>query len=87
VTTQGVTAAETLVASYRKRQQLGLATTKDLLDVEANLTKAKESHSGARADYQAALTDLWKATGELLDREGLRLEGKPPEWRKRKGTK
>ncbi len=87
VTTQGVTAAETLVASYLKRQQLGLATTKDLLDVEANLTKAKESHSGARADYQAALTDLWKATGELLDREGLRLEGKAPEWRKRKGRK
>lgn len=87
VTTQGVAAAETLVASYRKRQQLGLATTKDLLDVEANLTKALESRTGARADYHAALTDLWKATGELLDREGLRLEGKAPEWRKRMGTK
>jgi len=87
VTTQGVTAAETLVASYRKRQQLGLATTKDLLDVEAGLTLAKESLTGARADYHAALTDLWKATGELLDREGLRLEGKAPEWRKQKGNR
>jgi len=35
VTEQAVTAAEVVVASYRKRQQLGLATTKDVLDVVA----------------------------------------------------
>ncbi len=86
VTDQGVTAAETLVASYRKRQQLGLATTKDLLDVEAGLTQAKESFSNARADYHSALTDLWKSTGELFEREGLQLEGNVPGPRKRKGN-
>jgi outer membrane protein len=85
VTTQAVTTAETLLASYLKRQQLGLATTKDVLDVEASLTQTRESFAGARADYHSALTDLWKATGELLDREGLQLEGKGPEPRKRKG--
>ncbi len=87
VTAQGVTVADTLVASYRKRHQLGLATTRDLLDAETGLTEAKENFSAARADYHSALTDLWKATGELLDREGLRLEGNGPGWRERKGKR
>jgi outer membrane protein TolC len=86
VTAQGVTAAETVVASYLKRQQLGLATTKDVLDVENKLTQARESSSAARANYYAALTALWRATGELLDRVGLRPEGNGPESGKRKGT-
>ena len=86
VTAQGVTTAETLLASYRKRQQLGLATTKDVLDVETSLTQAKESYSASRANYYAALTALWRATGELLDRVGLRPEGKGPDSGKRKGT-
>jgi len=77
VTAQGVATAETVVASYKKRQQLGLATTRDLLDAETSLTQARESQSAARADYHSAFTELWKATGELLDREGLKLEGTP----------
>jgi len=75
VTAQGVTAAEVLMDSYLKRQQLGLATTKDVLDVSASLTQARENDSAARADYQTALTNLWQATGELLDRQGIRIEG------------
>jgi len=86
VTEQGVTAAEVIVDSYRKRQQLGLATTKDVLDVVSTLTQARESHSVARADYQSAFTNLWKATGELLDREGIRLEGNAIASSERKGT-
>jgi outer membrane protein len=86
VTDQAVTASEVVVASYRKRQQLGLATTKDVLDVVATLTQARESYSVARASYQAALTNLWKATGELLDREGIRIEGNTIASKARKGT-
>jgi len=86
VTEQGVTAAEALVASYLKRQQLGLATTKDVLDVVASLTQARENFSLARADYQVALTNLWKATGELLDREGIPQKGNAIASRERKGT-
>ena len=86
VTEQGVKAAEVLVASYRKRQQLGLATTKDVLDVVASLTQARESNSVARADYQSALTSLWKATGELLDREGIPQKGNATASRERKGN-
>lgn len=75
VTEQGVAAAEVLMASYLKRQQLGLATTKDVLDVSASLTLARQNYTTARADYQSAFTNLWKATGELLDRQGIRLKG------------
>ena len=86
VTEQGVRAAEVLMDSYLKRQQLGLATTKDVLDVSASLTQARESYNVARADYQSAFTNLWKATGELLDREGIRLKGSLSATRERKGT-
>jgi outer membrane protein len=86
VTEQGVTAAEVVVASYRKRQQLGLATTKDVLDVLATLTQARDSYTVARASYHSALTNLWKATGELLDREGIRHTGNAIASRERKET-
>jgi outer membrane protein TolC len=72
--------------SYLKRQQLGLATTKDVLDVSASLTQARENYTAARADYQVAFTNLWKATGELLDRQGIRLKGNTIASGKRKGT-
>jgi outer membrane protein len=86
VNEQGVKAAEVLMDSYLKRQQLGLATTKDILDVSASLTQARESLTAARADFQTAFTNLWKATGELLDRQGIRQGGKPGRTRGRKGN-
>ena len=86
VTEQGVAAAEVLMASYLKRQQLGLATTKDVLDVSASLTLARQNHIAARADYQTAFTNLWKATGELLDRQGIRIKGNAIASRNRKET-
>jgi outer membrane protein len=86
VTEQGVTTAEALMASYLKRQKLGLATTKDVLDVSASLTQARQNYTAARADYQSAFTNLWKATGELLDRQGIQLKGNTTAPRDRKGT-
>ncbi|MGA8753038.1 TolC family protein, partial [Candidatus Deferrimicrobium sp.] len=86
VTEQGVKAAEVLIDSYLKRQQLGLATTKDVLDVSASLTQARESYNAARADYQISFTNLWKATGELLDRQGIRRNGNAIASTERKGT-
>jgi len=67
--------AETRLASFLKRGKLGLSTTKDVLDAEANLTQARENLSAARADFQSALTSLWKSTGELLDRHSARIGG------------
>ncbi len=87
VTEQGVTTAEALMASYLKRQKLGLATTKDVLDVSATLTQARQNYTAARADYQSAFTNLWKATGELLDRQGIQMKGNSTASRERKGTR
>lgn len=74
------------MASYLKRQRIGLATTKDVLDVSAALTLARQNDTTARADYQTAFTNLWKATGELLDRHGIRLNGTTIASGERKGT-
>jgi len=74
------------MASYLKRQQLGLATTKDVLDVSSSLTLARQNYTSARANYQTAFTNLWKSTGELLDREGIRLKGNTIASSERKGT-
>lgn len=86
VAIKGVSVAETRLASFLKRGKLGLSTTKDVLDAEANLTQARENLSGARADFQSALTSLWKSTGDLLDRHGVRLDGKSIGTRTSKGT-
>jgi outer membrane protein TolC len=86
VSRKGVSVAETRLASFLKRGKLGLATTKDVLDAEANLTQAREILSSARADFQSALTSLWKSTGELLDRHGVAIDGNTIASRARKGT-
>jgi outer membrane protein TolC len=86
VARKGVSVAETRLSSFLKRGKLGLSTTKDVLDAEANLTQARENLSGARADFQSALTSLWKSTGELLDRHGVRIDGNSTASGARKGT-
>ncbi|MDA8122645.1 MAG: TolC family protein [Deltaproteobacteria bacterium] len=73
---KGVALAEARLSSYVKRGKLGMATTKDTLQAESDLTVAREALAGARADYQAAVTQLWKSTGELLERHGIRIEDK-----------
>lgn len=86
VARKGVSVAETRLASFLKRGKLGLSTTKDVLDAEANLTQARENLSAAHADFQSALTTLWKSTGELLDRHGVRIDGNSIASHERKGT-
>jgi outer membrane protein len=76
VTERGRIYAEERLNSYIRKNQVGLATTKDVLDVENDLVAAKTNQTKARSDYTAALTQLWKATGEILDREGIRIDEK-----------
>jgi outer membrane protein TolC len=86
VARKGVSVAEIRLASNIKRGKLGLSTTKIILEAEANLTQARETLSGARADFQSALTSLWKSTGELLDRHGVRIDRNAIASRTPKGT-
>jgi outer membrane protein TolC len=71
---KGVELGAARLDSFIKRQKVGLAVSKDLLDAEANLTAARETLAAARSDYQGAVTQLWKATGELLERQGLTID-------------
>ncbi|MEK6779648.1 MAG: TolC family protein, partial [Candidatus Deferrimicrobiota bacterium] len=80
VANRGVELAEARFDSYVKRGKVGLSTTRDILQVESDLTVALEGLAGARSDYQVAVTQLWKSTGELLERHGIRIEEKDIEY-------
>ncbi len=71
VTDRGRAYAEERLKAYIKKNAVGLATTKDVLDVENDLVSAKNDQIQALADYADAKTRLWQVTGELLQREGI----------------
>jgi outer membrane protein TolC len=60
--------------AYQKKSEVGLATNKDLLDVENDLATARSSQIKAQVAYATALIQLWKSTGELLEREGITVD-------------
>jgi len=76
VTSRGSAYAEQRLQAYIKKQKVGLATNKDVLDVENDLVTAKGNQIQALADYNNAITALWKASGELLSREGINVTEK-----------
>jgi outer membrane protein TolC len=76
VTNRGSAYAEEVLKAYIKKSEVGLATTKDVFDVQNNLVAAKGAQILAKAGYDAALTQFWKATAEILEREGITINGK-----------
>ncbi|GAB4372365.1 MAG: TolC family protein [Deltaproteobacteria bacterium] len=76
---KGVKLGEARLASFRKRGKLGLARTKDVLDAEADFAEARDALAAAREGYQGAVTRLYRATGELLERHGIRIEDREVE--------
>jgi outer membrane protein TolC len=66
--------ADERLKAYIKKNEVGLATNKDVLDVENDLTTAITNQIKAQLAYSTALSQLWKSTGELLDREGIRVD-------------
>ena len=44
-----------------------------MLDVENDLATAKNNQITAVVNYDNAITRLWLVTGELLEREGVRM--------------
>jgi outer membrane protein len=73
VTARGRAYAEEVLQAYIKKQKVGLATTKDVLDELNNLVTAQGNEIQAVTDYNNAIVALWKATGELLEKEGITL--------------
>jgi len=71
VTARGRAYAEDRLRAFQKRHDVGLATTKDVFDVENDLVAAKGNQIQAVVDYNNSITQLWRVTGEILDQEGI----------------
>ncbi len=67
--------AEERFRAFARKVEVGLATNKDLLDVENDLATAKNNQIKALVSYANAVTQLWKSGGVLLEKENVRLVG------------
>ncbi len=73
VTARGRSYAEQRFTAYVRKSAVGLATNKDVLDVENDLATAKDNQIKAQVAYANAMTQLWKSTGELLEQQRIRM--------------
>lgn len=73
VADRGRAFAEERLRAFIRKNEVGLATTRDLLDVENDLAAAKSNQIKAVVAYANALTRYWQVTGELLERENIRV--------------
>jgi outer membrane protein TolC len=71
VADRGRAYADERLKAYLKKSEVGLATTKDVLDVENDLSTARSNQIKAQVGYTTAISELWRTTGELLEREGI----------------
>jgi outer membrane protein TolC len=58
-----------------KRKEVGLATTRQVLEAEEDLAQARTDESASRADYHNAVTVYWQVSGQLLEIQGVRFSG------------
>lgn len=73
VADRGRAFAEERLKSFIRKNEVGLATTKDVLDVENDLAVSKSNQIKSVVGYANALTQYWQVTGELLEKEGIRV--------------
>ncbi|MHB8121884.1 MAG: TolC family protein [Desulfuromonadaceae bacterium] len=73
VADRGAKFAEERLRSFIRKNEVGLATTREVLDVENDLAVSKSNQIKAVVGYADALTRYWQVTGELLEREGIRV--------------
>jgi outer membrane protein len=66
--------AEQRLEQYRQNNKLKLASVQDVLNAENDLNIARNSQLEAVETFSNAVTKLWKDTGLLLDRQGIRVE-------------
>ena len=67
--------AEEKLRTLLKRKEVGLATTRDVLEGEEDLALARTDLTASLADYNKAVTGYLRATGLLLEREGIHFAG------------
>lgn len=71
VTERGRAFAADRLRAFMKKSEVGMATTKDVLDAERDLMEAKNNRIQAAADYNNSITRLWTVTGELIEQSGI----------------
>lgn len=76
VADRGLAYAEERMRAYIKKNEVGLATTKEVVDVQNDLVAAQANRIQAQAEYNIALAQFWKVTGETLEHEGITITGK-----------
>ena len=75
VSARGTELAAEKLRTLLKRKEVGLATTRDVLQGEDDLALARTSEITSRADYNKAVTEYLRVTGQLLDHEGVYFTG------------
>ncbi len=75
VTSRGVDLAEEKLRTLLKRQEVGLVTTRQVLEGEEDLAAAQTERSTSLADYNKAVTEYLRVTGRLLEHQGVRFVG------------
>jgi outer membrane protein TolC len=73
VASRGRDLAEEQLRTLLKRKDVGLATTRDVLEGEEDLAEARTELTAAFADYNKAVTDYLRVTGQLLEHAGVRF--------------
>ncbi len=73
VTELGTRLARERLDTLLRRMEVGLATTRDVLEGEEDLAQARTLHIAALADYNVAVTEYLRATGLLLEHIGVRF--------------
>jgi len=76
VADRGLAYAEERMRAYIKKNEVGLATTKEVVDVQNDLVAAQANRIRAQAEYNISLALFWKVTGETLEHEGITISGK-----------
>ncbi len=75
VTASGLSFAEEKLRILLKRQEVGLATTRQVLEGEDDLAAAQTDWTTALADYNKAITNYFQVSGTLLEEAGVRFAG------------
>ncbi len=66
--------AEENLRNQQKRLEVGIATTKDVLDFQDDLTQARGVELRAATDYNISLAELARSQGSLLDQYSVVVE-------------
>jgi outer membrane protein TolC len=77
VARRGRELSEEKLRTLLKRKEVGLATTRDVLQGEDDLAQARTDQIASLADYNQTVTQYLRVSGLLLESEGVALVGLP----------